>query len=91
MTTAGKKWRRRKRERVCEILVAAAEAFSQGTFNGVTMDRIAKHAGVTKGTIYLYYANKRQLFLAAQDALSSRDAVCRTDNPRNRCQSIAER
>lgn len=62
MTTAGRKWRRRKRERPDEIRAAALIEFSRGSFDTVTMEGIANRAGVTKGTIYLYYANKAELF-----------------------------
>jgi len=67
VTTAGRTWQRRKRERPDEIRAAALVEFSRGSFGTVTMDRIAQRAGVTKGTIYLYYANKQVLF----DALCS--------------------
>jgi len=66
VSTTGKTWQRRKRERVSEILASAIEEFSRGTFATVTMGHIAKRAGVTKGTIYLYYASKLELFLAVQ-------------------------
>jgi AcrR family transcriptional regulator len=62
MTTAGKTWRRRKRERPQEIRAAALAEFSRQSFDTVTMDQIAGRAGVTKGTIYLYYASKQELF-----------------------------
>ena len=62
MTTAGKTWRRRKRERPEAIRAAAMVEFSNDSFDAVTMDRIARRAGVTKGTIYLYYANKAALY-----------------------------
>ncbi|GAA0544102.1 AcrR family transcriptional regulator [Rhizomicrobium palustre] len=62
MTTAGKTWRRRKRERPDEIRAAALIEFSEKSFGEVRMELIAKRAGVTKGTIYLYYASKAELF-----------------------------
>jgi AcrR family transcriptional regulator len=66
VTTAGKTWRRRKRERPVEIRAAALIEFSRGSFDTVTMECIACRAGVTKGTIYLYYANKGELFGSLQ-------------------------
>ena len=66
VTTAGRTWRRRKRERPVEIRDAALIEFSRGSFDTVTMECIACRAGVTKGTIYLYYASKDELFEALQ-------------------------
>lgn len=69
MTTAGKSWRRRKRERPDEIRAAALAEFSSRAFDAVTMAHIAQRAGITKATIYLYYANKMELFEVLQDDL----------------------
>lgn len=66
VTTAGRTWRRRKRERPVEIRAAALIEFSRGSFDTVTMKSIACRAGVTKGTIYLYYASKDELFGSLQ-------------------------
>lgn len=62
MTTAGKTWRRRKRERPEEIRAAALAEFSRRSFDTVKMEDIAQRAGITKATIYLYYASKVELF-----------------------------
>lgn len=64
MTTIDRTWRRRKRERPSEILAAAQIEFRRGSFDGVTMKEIARRAGVSKGTIYLYFASKTDLFAA---------------------------
>ncbi len=72
MTTAGKTWRRRKRERPDEIRAAAAVEFSISSFDAVTMECIARRAGVTKGTIYLYYESKGKLFETVCDQVMAR-------------------
>jgi AcrR family transcriptional regulator len=47
-----------------EILKAALEVFSRQGFAAATIPEIAKIAGVAAGTIYLYFPNKRELFVA---------------------------
>jgi AcrR family transcriptional regulator len=44
------------------ILNAALEEFSAQGFAGARLDDVAKRAGVAKGTIYLYFADKETLF-----------------------------
>jgi len=56
------RWTRRKQERPAEILDAALKVFAQKGFAAARMDDIAKEAGVTKGTIYLYFENKEAVF-----------------------------
>ena len=51
--------------RTTEILEAARTVFSQKGFEGATIDAIALAAGVAKGTVYLYFPSKRDLFLAS--------------------------
>jgi len=56
------KWQRRKDERPNEILAAALGLFVRKGFVSTTMDDIAKKAGVSKGTVYLYFPSKDSLF-----------------------------
>ena len=56
--------RRRKAERPQEILEAAFAEFSRNGYATTTLDRIAERAGVTKGTIYVYFDSKEQLFIS---------------------------
>ncbi len=44
------------------ILGAAFEEFSSRGFEAARLDDVAKRAGVAKGTIYLYFADKETLF-----------------------------
>ena len=55
--------RRRKAERPHEILEAAFAEFSRNGYAMTTLDQIAERAGVTKGTIYVYFENKEHLFI----------------------------
>jgi AcrR family transcriptional regulator len=56
--------RRRKAERPGEILEAAFAEFSRNGYATTTLDHIAERAGVTKGTIYVYFENKEHLFIS---------------------------
>ncbi|MEW5422122.1 TetR/AcrR family transcriptional regulator [Amorphus sp. 3PC139-8] len=60
----GPKFRRRKEARPAEILNAALDVFSEKGFAAARLDEIAKRAGLSKGTLYLYYATKEELFSA---------------------------
>ena len=56
--------RRRKAQRPKEIVEAAFEEFSRNGYAATTLEQIAERAGVTKGTIYVYFENKEQLFIS---------------------------
>src|SRR5579871_3879159 len=58
------RWRRRKEARPAEILQAALASFQERGFAGTRLEDVAARAGVTKGTIYLYYPSKKELFKA---------------------------
>ena len=49
-------------ERRAAILSAALDEFTARGFEGARLDDVAKRAGVAKGTIYLYFADKETLF-----------------------------
>ena len=49
-------------ERRAAILAAALEEFTARGYEGARLDDVAKRAGVAKGTIYLYFADKDALF-----------------------------
>ena len=57
------RWRR-KAERPQAILEAAFIEFSRNGYAMTTLDRVAERAGVTKGTIYVYFENKEHLFIS---------------------------
>jgi AcrR family transcriptional regulator len=56
------KWRRLPEERPQQILEAAYRVFGERGLAGARLEDIAKRAGVSKGTIYLYFPNKEELF-----------------------------
>src|SRR5262249_51371227 len=52
-------------ERSEEIAAAALRVFARRGLHQTTLDDVAKEAGVSKGTIYLYFKNKEEVFIAA--------------------------
>jgi AcrR family transcriptional regulator len=52
----------RKAQRPLEILHAAFEEFVERGYTATRIEDVAARAGVTKGTIYLYFQNKEELF-----------------------------
>lgn len=51
--------------RCSEILEAARKTFADQGFNATTMDAIAEQAHIAKGTLYLYFPSKRDIYMAA--------------------------
>jgi AcrR family transcriptional regulator len=58
------RWERRKDARPQELLAAALALFVERGFASTRLEDVARRAGVSKGTLYLYYANKEELFKA---------------------------
>ena len=58
------RWSRRKEARPEEITAAALELFSERGYATTRLEDVAARAGVSKGTLYLYFANKEDLFKA---------------------------
>ncbi|MEC5215748.1 AcrR family transcriptional regulator [Actimicrobium sp. GrIS 1.19] len=58
------RWARRKEARPQELLAAALDLFVERGFAATRLDDVAKQAGVSKGTLYLYFTNKEDLFKA---------------------------
>ena len=58
------RWQRRPEERPEEILTAAATVFGERGFARARLEDVAKRAGVSKGTLYLYFDSKESLFRA---------------------------
>ena len=59
------RWRRRKDTRPAEILTAALETFGERGYDGTRLEDVGRRAGCTKGTVFLYYESKAELFKAA--------------------------
>jgi AcrR family transcriptional regulator len=64
---------RRKQARPQELLDAALALFVERGFAATRAEEVAKRAGVSKGTLYLYYQSKEEIFKAVVRAsLSAR-------------------
>ncbi|HEU5358636.1 MAG TPA: TetR/AcrR family transcriptional regulator [Gemmatimonadales bacterium] len=56
------RWHRRPDARPEEILDAAAKVFGENGFARARLEDVAREAGVSKGTVYLYFDGKETLF-----------------------------
>src|SRR4051812_45782018 len=56
------RWRRLPEERPKQILDAAFAVFAERGLAAARLEDIARRAGLSKGTIYLYFPNKEELF-----------------------------
>src|SRR3954470_5924639 len=61
-TTQEPRWRRLPEERPKQIIDSALIVFGERGLSNARLEDIAKRAGVSKGTIYLYFPNKEELF-----------------------------
>jgi AcrR family transcriptional regulator len=59
-------------ERREEILDAVLRCFTRTGYNGTSMDDIVEESGLSKGTLYWHFKNKRELFMAAFDRVMNR-------------------
>jgi AcrR family transcriptional regulator len=81
------KFQRRAEDRPREICSAALEVFAEKGFAAAKLDEIARRAGVSKGTLYLYFKDKEELFRAVvRDTVSPnvdhlRDALMSSELP----------
>ncbi len=58
-----------KEERREELLAAARRVFAEKGFHEAKVGDIAASAGIAKGTVYLYFPDKRSLFVEIIDSL----------------------
>lgn len=54
--------KKERTEKEIAIILAASEVFSEKGFYQTTVEEVAKKAGIGKGTIYLYFKDKEDLF-----------------------------
>ena len=74
-TTSPSRRERRKEARPRELLDAALDLFIEKGFAATRAEEVAKLAGVSKGTLFLYYSSKEALFKAVvRESISSRFA-----------------
>lgn len=55
------RFRRRAEARPDEVLDAALDLFARQGFAGTTVEQIARHAGLSKAAVYLYFPSKQAL------------------------------
>jgi AcrR family transcriptional regulator len=71
----GRRPRRRIRlendQRRAQLLALGVQAFSERTYDDVSIDDIAKAAGISKGLLYHYFPTKRDLYLAGLRATAA--------------------
>ena len=60
----GKRWERRSDARPSELIAAALRLFAERGFAATRLEDVAASAGVSKGTVYLYFESKERLFEA---------------------------
>ncbi len=64
---------RRKDARPGELLAAALDLFVEKGFAATRVDEVAQRAGVSKGTLFLYFPSKEELFKAVvRETISGR-------------------
>ena len=64
LSTVPRTRRRRKDARPSELTAAALDLFVEKGFAATRLEDVAAHAGVSKGTLYLYFDSKEALFKA---------------------------
>lgn len=57
----------RRAERRLAIIEAAARLFAEAGYDACEMERVAAEQGIAKGTLYLYFSSKEELFYACVD------------------------
>ncbi len=62
--------RTQKQEKELEIVRAATRVLEQRGFDALTMEEVAREAGLAKGTLFLYYKHKEDLILAVFSAMA---------------------
>jgi len=74
-----------KKERREQILVSARKVFAEKGYHDAKVGDIASDADVAKGTVYLYFKDKRSIFVELIDTLFSHlhGAILRVDTDGN--------
>src|ERR1700681_83320 len=65
----------------CQIIKGARRVFLAQGFDAASMGEIARAAGVSKGTLYVYFENKERLFdaIVGQECLPHAEGIFRFD------------
>ncbi|MCJ7522659.1 MAG: TetR/AcrR family transcriptional regulator [Dehalococcoidia bacterium] len=78
-----------------QIFEAAAELFSHSGYHGVTVDAIARRAGISKGNLYWYFNSKREIFQLLVDQVIEKLFIPvvaemeKEETPRERLRALA--
>lgn len=64
VTNSSLRSQKQKAERQAQILEAALKEFRTNGYAATRLEDVARQAGIAKGTIYLYFTDKEQLFRA---------------------------
>ena len=75
-----------------QILEGARKVFMDLGFDGASMGEIARAAGVSKGTLYVYFADKSRLFeaIVEQESLAQGEIVFNFDPARDAATTLRE-
>jgi AcrR family transcriptional regulator len=75
-----------------QILAGASKVFMDLGFDGASMGEIARSAGVSKGTLYVYFADKNRLFeaIVEQETLSQSKIAFNFDPERDVVTTLTE-
>jgi AcrR family transcriptional regulator len=75
-----------------QILDGARKVFMDLGFDGASMGEIARAAGVSKGTLYVYFADKNGLFeaIVEEETLQQGEVVCNLDPARDVTTTLRE-
>lgn len=75
-----------------QILDGARAVFMDLGFDGASMGEIARAAGVSKGTLYVYFADKNRLFeaIVEQECLEQGKTVFNFDSTRDTATTLSE-
>jgi len=75
-----------------QILQGASKVFMDLGFDGASMGEIARAAGVSKGTLYVYFADKSRLFeaIVEQEALGQGKVAFNFDPERDAATTLGE-
>src|SRR5512141_1441343 len=75
-----------------QIIDGARKVFMDLGFDGASMGEIARSAGVSKGTLYVYFADKNRLFeaIVEQEALEQGEIAFTFDPARDVATTLRE-
>jgi AcrR family transcriptional regulator len=77
--------------KAAQIITAAREAFLEQGYDAVSMDTVAKRAGVAKQTVYAHFSSKDALFLAVVKGEQRRMKIALPDLPADRELPVREK